>query len=218
MQEYIDHTLLKPEASLQQIEKLCEEARQYQFFSVCINPCFISYAKDFLKDSSVKICTVIGFPLGAQTLATKKFETENAIQLGADEIDMVLAIGLLKSGKTQEVQADIAAVVEAANGKTVKVILETSLLTDDEKRLGCQLALAAGAHFVKTSTGFSGGGASLSDIQLMKSVVGEKMKIKASGGIKSKEFARQLIEAGASRLGTSSGVALVTTGEAHGGY
>lgn len=218
MQQYIDHTLLKPDATLIQIEQLCQEAIAHHFFSVCINPCFVSFAKNLLKESSVKVCTVVGFPLGAQTTATKKYETEDALKNGADEIDMVISIGLLKAGQDQAVLSEIQSVVQAAQGKTVKVIIETALLTHEEKKRACELSLAAKAHFVKTCTGFSGGGATVEDVQLMKSVVGNQMQIKASGGIKSKEFAQRLLDAGATRLGTSSGVALVQSSEIAGGY
>lgn len=205
----IDHTLLRPDATYQQIQKLTEEAIEYNFFSVCINPYFVATCSEALKDSSVKICTVVGFPLGANSTVVKAYETTRAIKDGADEIDMVINIGALKSQKYLLVEDDIREVVEAAAGKTVKVIIETALLTNEEKIKACQIAEDAGAHFVKTSTGFNGGGATVLDIQLMKESVSSKMKIKASGGIKNIEHAKELLAAGASRLGTSSGIAII---------
>lgn len=202
----IDHTLLKPDATSSMIESLCREAIENNFYAVCVNPCFVKFAKDLLKGSNVKVATVIGFPLGANTKEVKAFETEDAIKNGADEVDMVINIGALKNKDYDLVKEDIKSVVEAAKGKIVKVIIETCLLTDDEKKKACELALEAGAHFVKTSTGFSSGGATVEDVKLMKSVVGDKMGIKASGGIRDLETARKMIEAGATRLGTSSGV------------
>lgn len=205
----IDHTLLKPEALASQIKTLCSEAKQYHFKTVCINPQNIALAKTLLADCDVGICTVIGFPLGAMTSESKAFETKDAIAKGADEIDMVLAIGKLKSGELDYVEQDIAMVVKAAAGKTVKVILETALLSAEEIATACQLATKAGAHFVKTSTGFSTRGASLSDIEIMKANISKDVKIKASGGIRSIEDALAYVNAGVSRLGTSSGVAIV---------
>ena len=207
--KYIDHTNLKPEATPQDIDRLIDEAKTYHFASVCINPCYVGYAKKKLQDSDVKVCTVIGFPLGANTSAVKAFETAEAIRQGDDEIDMVIAIGALKAGLYQEVQQDIEAVVKASQGHLVKVILETCLLSREEIVKACQLAMAAGAQFVKTSTGFNKHGATVEDVALMKATVGEKMMVKASGGIRTLQDALQMIEAGASRLGTSSGVMLV---------
>ena len=207
--KYIDHTNLKPEATPQDIDRLIDEAKTYHFASVCINPCYVGYAKKKLQDSDVKVCTVIGFPLGANTSAVKACETAEAIRQGADEIDMVIAIGALKAGLYQEVQQDIEAVVKASQGHLVKVILETCLLSREEIVKACQLAMAAGAQFVKTSTGFNKHGATVEDVALMKATVGEKMMVKASGGIRTLQDALQMIEAGASRLGTSSGVMLV---------
>ncbi len=207
--KYIDHTNLKPEATPQDIDRLIDEAKTYHFASVCINPCYVGYAKKKLQDSDVKVCTVIGFPLGANTSTVKAFETAEAIRQGADEIDMVIAIGALKAGLYQEVQQDIEAVVKASQGHLVKVILETCLLSREEIVKACQLAMAAGAQFVKTSTGFNKHGATVEDVALMKATVGEKMMVKASGGIRTLQDALQMIEAGASRLGTSSGVMLV---------
>lgn len=206
---YIDHTLLKPEATIEQIEKLCQEARKYNFFSVCINPTNISIAKKFLVDSEVAICTVIGFPLGASTTETKVFETSNAISLGASEIDMVLNIGAVKSGNWKLVEDDIRAVKNVCQEKILKVIFETCLLTDEEKKMCAQVAERAGADFIKTSTGFSSGGATFEDVALMRSSVTERVKVKASGGVRDLQTALKMIELGASRLGTSSGVAIL---------
>lgn len=203
----IDHTILKADATSEMVKSLCEEAREYKFAAVCVNPTHIEYCKELLKDSGVKVATVIGFPLGANSSETKAFETTNAIEKGADEVDMVINVGALKDKNYDLVKNDIEAVVKAARGKAlVKVIIETSLLTDDEKKKVCQLALDAGADFVKTSTGFSTGGATIEDVKLMKSVVGDNMEIKASGGVRDKETAEAMIQAGATRLGTSSGI------------
>lgn len=205
----IDHTLLKPDATINQIQNLIEEARKYHFFSVCVNPSYVATCAELLKGSGVQVCTVIGFPLGASSSATKAFETTRAIKDGADEIDMVINIGALKSQKLLLVEEDIRDVVSHAEGKIVKVIIETSLLTNEEKVIACQLAEKAGANFVKTSTGFNGGGATIDDITLMKESVSTAVSIKASGGIKDLETARKMIQAGASRLGTSAGVAIL---------
>lgn len=204
--KYIDHTILKPDATKEDIRILCEEAKTYGFASVCVNPYWVSYAKQLLQDTDVAICTVVGFPLGATPACVKAYETSQAIEDGADEIDMVINIGALKSQDTQTVLEDIKAVVKASKQKLVKVIIETCLLTDEQKRLACQLALEAQADFVKTSTGFSSHGATLEDVTLMKSVVKDQAKVKASGGIRDYATAMSMIEAGASRLGTSSGV------------
>lgn len=213
--KYIDHTLLKPGATREEIIKLCEEAREYGFASVCINPAFVSLAYSILKDTPVKVCTVIGFPLGATTSMVKAIETKEAIANGAEEIDMVINVGALKAKDYELVKKDIEAVVEAANGKTVKVILETSLLTEEEKRIACRLAKEAGANFVKTSTGFGPGGATLEDIKLMKEEVGDVMGIKASGGIRDFETASKMISAGATRIGASAGVTIIKGSEAN---
>ncbi|MEF7563363.1 deoxyribose-phosphate aldolase [Bacillus infantis] len=206
----IDHTLLKADATKEQIEVLCSEAKEYSFASVCVNPAWVSYASELLEGSGVDVCTVIGFPLGASTPEVKAFETKNAIENGATEVDMVINIGALKSGSSDLVEADIRAVVEAAKGKALtKVIIETSLLTEDEKVLACELAIKAGTDFVKTSTGFSTGGATVEDIRLMRKTVGPEIGVKASGGVRSTEDAQQMIEAGATRIGASSGVAIV---------
>ena len=209
LNKYIDHTLLKPEATKEMIEKLCIEAKEYDFMSVCVNPYWVSYCKQLLTGSDVLVCTVIGFPLGANTIETKVYETETAISHGADEIDMVINIGALKDGNFAYLVKEISAVVEAAMGRTVKVIIETCLLTDDEKTLACKAALEAKANFVKTSTGFSTGGATIEDVTLMKSIVQNNAKVKASGGVRSSEDLEKMIAAGAERIGTSSGVALM---------
>lgn len=208
--KYIDHTLLKPDATFEQIKTLCEEATTYQFYSVCVNPAWVKTAKQLLKGSDVKVCTVIGFPLGASTTETKVFETKNAIENGADEIDMVINIGAFKSGEASFVQREIENIVEATKKQAiVKVIIETGLLSDDEIKKACSLVERAQANFVKTSTGFTAEGAKLEHILLMKSVVEDRIGIKASGGIRSLEFAKKLIQAGATRIGSSQSVALV---------
>lgn len=210
MARMIDHTLLKPDAVKSEIEALCKEAREYGFASVCVNPCWVKLCAELLKDSEVKVCTVIGFPLGAASPETKAFETRQAIADGAGEVDMVINIGALKDRDTGTVEHDIRAVTDAAAGKAlVKVIIETSLLTDEEKRLACELAVKAGADFVKTSTGFSGGGATVQDIKLMREAVGPDIGVKASGGVRDKEIALAMIEAGATRIGASAGVSIV---------
>lgn len=205
----IDHTLLRPDATITQIHMLVEEAKQHRFFSVCVNPAYVATCAELLRGSGVQVCTVVGFPLGANASATKAFETVHAIKDGASEIDMVINIGALKSQKLLLVEEDIREVVFAAEGLIVKVIIETSLLTDEEKVIACQLAEKAGANFVKTSTGFGGGGATVEDIKLMKESVSSNMGIKASGGIKDLETAKKMLAAGATRLGTSAGVSLV---------
>lgn len=215
---YIDHTVLKPETTLKQIEKLCTEAKENQFFSVCVNSFWVPKCKELLINSTVKVCSVIGFPLGAMSTAAKSFETSWCVENGADEIDMVINVGALKDNLMDFVTDDIKAVVTAAKGKTVKVILETCLLTHDEKVKACEASLAAGAHFVKTSTGFSSAGATLDDVTLMKKIVGNKMKVKASGGIKNSDQAKAYIAAGAERLGTSSGIEIIKGLEAKGSY
>ncbi|MEN3037695.1 MAG: deoxyribose-phosphate aldolase [Candidatus Kryptonium sp.] len=208
----IDHTLLKPEATPKDIEKLCFEAIQYQFASVCVNPCYVKLASEILKGKKVKVCTVIGFPLGANRIETKVFETEKAIEDGANEVDMVMNIGMLKGGYYDYVEHDIRAVVNVAHKHDVlvKVILETALLTDEEKVKACLLAKKANADFVKTSTGFSKGGATAGDVALMRRVVGSAMGVKASGGIRTYEEALQMIRSGADRIGASASVKIVT--------
>jgi deoxyribose-phosphate aldolase len=207
----IDHTNLKPEARKEDILKLINEAKEHHFASVCVNPVWVELAAKELKGTDVKVCTVIGFPLGANTIETKAFETKDAIEKGAEEIDMVINISKLKDGEYDDVKADISSVVEAAKGKAlVKVIIETCLLTNEEKEIACNLAKEAGADYVKTSTGFSTGGATVEDVALMAKTVGQNMGVKASGGVRTKKDAASMIEAGATRLGASSGVAIVT--------
>lgn len=208
----IDHTLLKADATDAQIKKLAEEAIEHGFASVCINPCHVKYVADILKNSNVKVCTVIGFPLGANTVETKVFETKEAISNGAHEIDMVLNIGKLKVGDYDYVKNEIEAVTHAAKSFgdiIVKVILETCYLSDEEKIKACKITVDAGADFVKTSTGFGSGGATVHDVELMRKAVGENFGVKASGGIRTAEFAREIVKAGANRIGTSSGIQIV---------
>ena len=205
----IDHTLLKADATRDQIEKLCAEAKKYVFASVCVNPTWVKYSAELLAGTEVKVCTVIGFPLGASTSAVKAFETKDAIANGATEIDMVINIGALKNGEYDIVRDDIKAVVDAANGTLVKVIIETCLLTDEEKVKACELSVEAGADFVKTSTGFSTGGATAEDIALMRKTVGPDLGVKASGGVRNLEDMKKMIENGATRIGASSGVAIM---------
>lgn len=207
----IDHTLLKPEATISDIEKLCDEARKYGFASVCINPCYVALCAKLLRGSDVKVCTVIGFPLGATLSAVKAFETEHAIRDGAQEVDMVINIGMLKSRQYEYVESDIFAVVSTAKRYRVltKVILETGLLTDEEKIKACVLAKRAGADFVKTSTGFGKGGATVGDIALMRRVVGSAMGVKASGGVRTREDALAMVAYGADRIGASASVKIV---------
>ena len=218
LNKYIDHTILKPETTQEQVEKILSEAKEYDFASVCVNPTWVSLAAESLKDSDVKVCTVIGFPLGANTSAVKAFETEDAIANGADEIDMVINVGALKAGNDALVLDDIKAVVDASGDKLVKVIIEACLLTDEEKVRACQLSKEAGADYVKTSTGFSTGGATVADVALMRKTVGPDMGVKASGGARSYEDAIAFIEAGASRIGASSGVAIMNGAQADGDY
>ncbi|MBO0409660.1 deoxyribose-phosphate aldolase [Enterococcus hulanensis] len=206
----IDHTILKADAKKEDVMKIIEEAKKYRFYSVCINPTWVALAAEELQGEPVAVCTVIGFPLGANTTETKAFEASNAIANGADEVDMVINIAELKDGNDEKVQKDIEAVVAAAKDKAlVKVIIETSLLTNEEKIKACELAKAAGADFVKTSTGFSTGGATVEDVRLMRGTVGPEMGVKASGGIHNAKEAEAMIEAGATRLGASSGVAIM---------
>ncbi|MBT2645999.1 deoxyribose-phosphate aldolase [Bacillus sp. ISL-34] len=206
----IDHTLLKADATKEQIKVLCEEAREYNFASVCVNPTWVKYASELLEGSDVKVCTVIGFPLGATTPETKAFETKDAISNGAHEVDMVINIGALKDRDDELVERDIRAVVAASTGKALsKVIIETSLLTDEEKVRACELAVKAGTDYVKTSTGFSTGGATVEDITLMRKTVGPDIGVKASGGVRNTSDAQKVIEAGATRIGASAGVSIV---------
>jgi len=206
----IDHTLLKPEATPEDIRKLCDEARQYSFATVCVNSSHVPRARSLLGGSQVKVCAVVGFPLGAMAPGAKAFEAREAVRNGASEIDMVMNIGALKDGDYALVQEDISKVVVASRPAKVKVILETGMLTDEEKVAACTLAKLAGAHFVKTSTGFGKGGATAADVALMRRVVGGGMGVKASGGIKTQEDAVNMLRAGANRLGCSAGVAIVT--------
>lgn len=211
LNQMIDHTALKPDVTKEDILQLVEEAKEYQFFSVCVNPTWVKLASEKLAGTSVAVCTVIGFPLGANTTAVKAFETKNAIENGATEVDMVINVGELKSGNTEYVRQDIQAVVEAAKDQAlVKVILETCLLTDEEIRLASQLSKEAGADFVKTSTGFSIGGATVEAVKIMRETVGSEMGVKASGGIHNADDAEQMIAAGATRIGASAGIAIVT--------
>lgn len=213
----IDHTLLKPEATATEIEKLCQEARQYHFCSVCVNTTWVQLCRDLLRGSGVKVCCVVGFPLGAMESRSKAYETREAIANGADEIDMVINIGALKSKDYALVERDIRAVVQAAGTKVTKVIFETGLLTNEEKIVACQLSKKANATFVKTSTGFvKDSAATEEDIALMRKTVGPRMGVKASGGVRSLAVAEKMIAAGATRIGTSSGVAIVTGGEGKG--
>lgn len=206
----IDHTILAPQATKEDVERVCKEAMEYGFHSACVNSSFVYYCARLLKDSGVAVCTVIGFPLGAMSTAGKTAEAEQAIRDGASELDMVIHIGMIKSGDWEYVKQDISSVVEAAKGRAiVKVILETCLLTDDEKVKACRICKECGADFVKTSTGFSKGGATIEDVALMRRTVGSGMGVKASGGIRSLEDAQAMVEAGAVRLGTSSGVAII---------
>ncbi|MBN1900413.1 deoxyribose-phosphate aldolase [Candidatus Sumerlaeota bacterium] len=206
---FIDHTLLKSNATDKEIEDLCKEAMEYEFASVCINSAYVPLASRLLKDSGIKVCTVVGFPLGAMSPESKAFETRDAVSKGADEIDMVINVGKLKSRDYEYVFRDIESVVRAAQGRCVKVILETASLSDEEKVAGCILAKAASAQFVKTSTGFGKGGATVQDVALMRKVVGSQMGVKAAGGIRTAQSAREMLSAGATRIGASASVAIV---------
>lgn len=216
--KFIDHTALKADTTKATITKLCDEAAQYDFASVCVNPTWVSYCADYLKDTDVKVCTVIGFPLGANTSEVKAFEAKNAIENGADEVDMVINIGALKDGNTDLVYNDIKAVVDASSNHCVKVIIETCLLTDEEIVTVCKLAMKAKATFVKTSTGFSTGGATPKDVALMKKTVDGVCEVKASGGVRNYADMMAVIEAGATRIGTSAGVALMNNQESSQDY
>lgn len=214
----IDHTLLGPKATKAEIEAICVEAREHHFCSVCVNPVFVPTAHGMLDESGVLVCTVIGFPLGANSTKTKVFETREAISEGADEIDMVIHQGALLAGEWSLVRDDIASVVQAAQGRTVKVILETAALDQRAKIAGCVLSSMAGANFVKTSTGFGPGGATVEDIALMRAIVGDSMGVKASGGIRNRETAIAMVSAGASRIGASASVAIIGAGTSTAGY
>jgi deoxyribose-phosphate aldolase len=215
----IDHTLLRPEAPTSAFDKLAHEALQHRFYGVCVNSCRVAYVARKLQGSGIKVCSVVGFPLGAMTARSKAFEAREAISDGAAEVDMVINVGLLKSGDLAGVEEDIRAVRRATRGTTVlKVILETGLLTQDEKVIACELAKKAGADFVKTCTGFSGGAASVEDVALMRRAVGSGMGVKASGGVRTYTGAAALVRAGANRLGCSASVAIVTGGDGGAGY
>lgn len=223
LNRYIDHTLLKQDATRAQIEKVCAEARQYQFAAVCVNLCWAALCNDLLDKSGVTLAVVVGFPLGATTTLAKMFEADQAIDAGAREIDMVLNIGAMKSGMAEFARNDIEGVLSSCQRikrkkALLKVIIETCLLTDDEKRLASQIVKDAGADFVKTSTGFSTGGATVADVRLMRATVGPELGVKAAGGIRSRADALAMIDAGATRLGTSAGVAIVTDAGAGSGY
>lgn len=217
---YIDHTLLKPDSTVSMVQQLCAEARDKHFCCVCVLPSFVSLAKELLSDSTVKVCTVIGFPLGANETEVKAYEARMAVANGADEIDMVINIGAVKSGKFNAVKTDIQSVKESTQGRLLKVILETCLLNDEEKIQACKVSVEAGADFVKTSTGFSSGGATVEDVRLMRQTVAAEIGVKASGGIRDYQTACDMVEAGANRLGTSSGLVIVGTenNSAGGGY
>lgn len=209
LSKYIDHTLLKATATKNEIEKLCEEAIKYNFYSVCVNGSYVSYCKKLLEKTNVKVAAVVGFPLGAMSTSAKVFEAEEAIKNGANEIDMVINVAKLKDGDFSYVENEIRAIKEAIGNNILKVIIETCYLTHDEKIKACELSLNANADFVKTSTGFGTGGATYEDVELMKKVVGENAKVKASGGVRDRETALHYIELGAERLGTSSGVEII---------
>ena len=205
----IDHTLLRPTATTAEIERLCQEAKEYKFASVCVLPYRVNLAANLLHESGVKVCAVVGFPLGANSAPVKAMETVKAVADGAEELDTVINLGALKDGRDDEVEADIRAVIKGAKGRLVKVILETSLLSDDEIVRACKISEAAGANFVKTSTGFGGTAASVENVRLMRKTVGDRLGVKASGGIRELKTLVQMVEAGATRIGTSSGVALM---------
>ena len=211
LSKYIDHTLLKATAQAKDIKKLCSEAIDYNFYAVCVNGCYVSLTKNKLKNTAVKVAAVIGFPLGAMSTAAKVLETQKCIEDGADEIDMVINIGKLQAGDFHYVENEIAEIKIATGEKPLKVIIETCYLSKEEKKTACTLAMNVGADFVKTSTGFGTGGATLKDVKLMKSVVGDRMEIKASGGIKDTKTALEYVALGISRIGTSSGIAIVTS-------
>lgn len=218
LNQYIDHTILKANATESDVAQLCDEARQHEFFSVCINSAWVPVARKLLEGSSVKVCSVIGFPLGAMSTAAKVFEAKQAMADGADEIDMVINVGWLKDGKDEAVREEIRAIKAAVGSRVLKVIIETCYLSDAEKVRVCQLAVDAGADFVKTSTGFGTGGATVEDVQLMLDTVKEKALVKASGGVRDAEAAKKYIEMGVMRLGTSNGIKIVAGEVVSGGY
>ena len=209
LNKYIDHTILKATASSADVQKLCEEAIEYEFYSVCVNGCYVADAKHLLQGTDVKVAAVVGFPLGAMTTASKVFEAKEAIENGASEIDMVINVAKLKDGEFDYVENEIRLIKEAIGDNVLKVIIEACYLTDEEKVKACELSLVAKADFVKTSTGFGTGGATYEDVKLMKSVVGDNAKVKASGGVRDKETAQKYVDLGAERLGTSSGIDIV---------
>lgn len=209
LNKYIDHTILKATASSSDVQKLCEEAIEHEFYSVCVNGCYVADAKHLLQGTDVKVAAVVGFPLGAMTTAAKVFEAKEAVEDGASEIDMVINVAKLKDGEFEYVENEIRQIKEAIGDNVLKVIIETCYLTDEEKVKACELSLAAKADFVKTSTGFGTGGATYEDVKLMKSVVGDNAKVKASGGVRDKETAQKYVDLGAERLGTSSGIDIV---------
>ena len=209
LNKYIDHTILKATASSSDVQKLCEEAIEHEFYSVCVNGCYVADAKHLLQGTDVKVAAVVGFPLGAMTTAAKVFEAKEAIENGASEIDMVINVAKLKDGEFEYVENEIRQIKEAIGDNVLKVIIETCYLTDEEKVKACELSLVAKSDFVKTSTGFGNGGATYEDVKLMKSVVGDNAKVKASGGVRDKETAQKYVELGAERLGTSSGIDIV---------
>ena len=209
LNKYIDHTILKATASSSDVQKLCEEAIEHEFYSVCVNGCYVADAKQLLQGTDVKVAAVVGFPLGAMTTAAKVFEAKEAVENGASEIDMVINVAKLKDGEFEYVENEIRQIKEAIGDNVLKVIIETCYLTDEEKVKACELSLAAKADFVKTSTGFGTDGATYEDVKLMKSVVGDNAKVKASGGVRDKETAQKYINLGAERLGTSSGIDIV---------
>lgn len=214
--KYIDHTVLKAMTTPADIEKLCNEAKTYDFYSVCVNGCYVSKCKELLENTSVKVAAVVGFPLGAMDTSVKVYEASKAIADGASEIDMVINVGMLKAGEFEYVENEIRAIKKAIGSNVLKVIIETCYLTEEEKVKACELSLNAKADFVKTSTGFGTGGATYEDVALMKKVVGDNALVKASGGVKSYEVAKKYIELGASRLGTSSGIAIINNEEGEG--
>ena len=218
LNQYIDHTILKANATESDVAQLCEEARQHEFFSVCINSAWVPVARKLLEGSAVKVCSVIGFPLGAMSTAAKVFEAKQAVADGADEIDMVINVGWLKDGKDEAVREEIRAIKTAVGARVLKVIIETCYLSDAEKVRACELSVAAGADFVKTSTGFGTGGATVEDVRLMLDTVKEKALVKASGGVRDAEAAKKYIEMGVMRLGTSNGIKIVAGEVVTGGY
>lgn len=217
LEKYIDHTLLKPTATFNEIEKLCQEAIDYQFFSVCVNSGYVPFAKQILKNTDIKVCSVVGFPLGAMSPLAKIYETSQALKDGADEIDMVMNVGYFKTGQIAKVLDEITQIKRETDKKILKVILETCFLSDEQKKLACQVCIDAGADFVKTSTGFGSGGATPQDVILMRDIVAGKAKVKASGGIRDQKTALEYIALGVERIGTSNGIAIVK-GETGSGY